>query len=75
MKLLFEQMKLPPAMPKVSISVTLRVLIDTGEDITLCPACKAGKMILIQKLIMHNGQLVDAATLRNRGSPKIKNTK
>ena len=75
LKLLFEQMKLHPAMPKVSISVALRVLIDTGVDITLCPACKAGKMILIQTLIIHNGQLVDAATLRNRGSPNINITK
>ncbi len=71
LKLLFEQMKLPPAMPKVSISVALRVLIDTGVDITLCPACKAGKMILMHTLIMHNGQLVEPVSLKNRGSPNI----
>jgi hypothetical protein len=44
----------------------------TGRDITLCPVCGQGRMELIKTFIFHNGCLIDAAQLRNRGSPKIK---
>jgi hypothetical protein len=58
-----------------SLSITpaaLRLLLQTGKDITLCPVCKHGKMELVATFIYHNGCLIDAAKLRNRGSPKIK---
>jgi len=57
---------------KIYTPVALRLLLHTGKDITLCPVCKKGRMDLIKTLIYHNGCLVDAAELRNRGSPKIK---
>jgi hypothetical protein len=52
--------------------VALRMLLQTGKDITLCPVCKKGRMELVKTLIYHNGCLVDTAQLRNRGSPKTK---
>ena len=66
------QLKLPAPMQRVHTPVTLRLLLQTGKDITLCPVCKKGRMELIKTLIFHNGSLVDAAQLRNRGSPKTK---
>ena len=64
------QLKLPAPMQRVSTPVALRLLLQTGKDITLCPVCKKGRMELVKTLIYHNGCLVDAAELRNRGSPK-----
>jgi Putative transposase len=66
------QLKLPAPMQRVHTPVALRLLLQTGKDITVCPVCKQGKMKLIKTLIYHNGCLVDAAQLHNRGSPKIK---
>ena len=68
---LHQQMKLPPPMPKVSISTALRVLIKTGVDITIWPVCKRGKLIYENTLILYEGILRDVITLHNRGSPKI----
>lgn len=67
-----KQLKLPAPMQRVYTPIDLQVLLQTGNDITLCPVCKKGKMELVKTLIYHNGCLVDAAQLRNRGSPKIK---
>ena len=66
------QLKLPAPMQRVHTPVALQLLMQTGNDITLCPVCKKDKMELIKTLICHHGCLVDAAQLRNRGSPKIK---
>jgi hypothetical protein len=66
------QLKLPAPMQRVHTPVALRLLLQTGKDITVCPVCKQGKMKLIRTLIYHNGCLVDVAKLHNRGSPKIK---
>ena len=69
------QLKLPAPMQRVRTPVTLRLLLQTGQDITLCPVCGQGKMLLVKTFIYHHGCLVDAAKLRNRGSPKIKSKK
>jgi len=66
------QLKLPAPMQRVRTPVALRLLLQTSKDITLCPVCKNGRMELIKTFIYHNGCLVDAAQLRNRGSPKTK---
>jgi hypothetical protein len=66
------QLKLPAPMQRVRTPVALRMLLQTGKDIMLCPVCKKGRMELVKTFIYHNGCLVDAAQLRNRGSPKIK---
>ena len=70
MAVVCNQLQLPAPMPKVAIPVALRLLVQAGKDITLCPVCKTGKLQLVQTLIFHNGALVDARLLRNRGSPK-----
>ena len=69
------QLQLPAPMQRVHTPVALRLLLQTGNDITLCPVCKKGKMELVKTFICHHGCLVDAALLRNRGSPKIKSKK
>jgi hypothetical protein len=70
-----KQLKLPAPMQRVHTPVDIRLLLQTGKDITLCPVCKKGKMELVKTFIYHHGCLVDAAQLRNRGSPKMKNKK
>src|ERR1017187_8478434 len=69
------QLQLPAPMQRVHTPVALRLLLQTGKDITLCPVCKHGKMELVATFIYHHGCLVDAAQLRNRGSPKMKRKK
>ena len=66
------QLKLPAPMQRVHTPVALRMLLQTGKDITLCPVCKKGRMQLVKTFIYHNGCLIDTAQLRNRGSPKTK---
>ena len=66
------QLKLPSPMQRVHTPLALRLLLQTGKDITLCPVCKKGRMQLVKTFIYHNGCLIDAAQLRNRGSPKTK---
>ena len=53
-------------MPKVEIPIQLRVLIKTGIDISLCPICKTGKLILIKTSICINGILIDVQTIQKR---------
>jgi hypothetical protein len=67
---LYEQLKLPPPMPKVKMPTSLTVLIKTGIDITTCKKCTIGKMILLDSLIMWNGVLRSVHEIRNRGKPK-----
>lgn len=66
------QLKLPAPMQKIYTPAALRLLLQTGKDITTCPVCGKGRMELVKTLIYHNGALVDIAQLRNRGSPKNK---
>ncbi len=43
-----KQLKLAPLPPKVQVPVTVRMLEKYGEDITLCPKCNRGKLMLIR---------------------------
>ena len=43
-----KQLKLAPLPPKVQVPVTLRMLEKYGKDITLCPKCNNGKLMLIR---------------------------
>ena len=70
-----KQLQFPAPMIRVHTPVALRLLLQTGKDITLCPVCKKGKMELVTTYIYHHSCLVDAAQLRNRRSPKIKSKK
>lgn len=42
-----EQLKLQPLPQKVQVPVAVRMLEQYGRDITLCPKCKTGKLVLI----------------------------
>jgi hypothetical protein len=42
-----KEMQLQPLPPKVQIPVGLRMLEQYGQDISLCPKCKQGKLILL----------------------------
>jgi hypothetical protein len=41
-----QSMQLPPMPPKVRVQVQQRMLEKYGKDITICPRCERGKMIL-----------------------------
>ena len=69
------QLQLPTPMPRVHTPVALRLLLQTGNDISKCPVCGQGHMERIKTFIYHNGSLVDIEQLRNRGSPRIKRKK
>jgi len=68
-KTILSKMKLPSPMPKIKIPLILRVLIKTGRDISVCPKCQQGNLVLEQTLIMFNGALIDIHAIRNKGSP------
>lgn len=42
-----QQLKLSPLPPKVQVPIAVRMLEKYGKDITLCPKCSHGKLILI----------------------------
>ena len=42
-----KEMQLQPLPPKIRIPVSIRMLEQYGQDITLCPKCKKGRLILI----------------------------
>jgi hypothetical protein len=67
-----KQLKLPAPMQKIDTPVALRLMLQTGKDITTCPVCGKGRMKLVKTFIFHNGALVDMAQPGNRGSPGIK---
>ncbi len=61
-------------MLKVVIPFSLQMLQRTGEDYTLCPVCKAGKMERIASYLNQNGRLVNLKDLsgsktKNKASP------
>lgn len=73
-----KNMKLSPLPPKVQVPVALRMLEQYGHDISLCPKCKQGKLILIAIIYpgQHTVRLSAAVTtineqvmLRNKASP------
>jgi Putative transposase/Transposase zinc-binding domain len=66
------QLQLPAAPPKVKLPAAAMLLIKTGEDITLCPTCKIGRLVLVASYISINGQLVNVKDIKNRGSPANK---
>ena len=74
-----KEMNLHPLPPKINIPVAQRMLEQYGTDISLCPKCKQGKMILIaivyptvfktiaaKKITVNNPM-----ALRNKASPDL----
>ena len=73
-----KEMKLQPLPPKVQVSVGLRMLEQYGHDISLCPKCKQGKLILVAiiypwqravKLSAAVTTIHEQLTPDNKGSP------
>ena len=71
-------MQLQPLPPKVQVPVALRMLEQHGYDISLCPKCKQGKLILIAivypgknavKLSATVATVNEQMVLRNKASP------
>ena len=58
--------------PKVKLPTEILVMIKTGIDITLCPHCNEGKLILLSTYKNHHGHLVKVDLHKNKGSPLIK---
>ncbi|MCY7292397.1 MAG: transposase [Ferruginibacter sp.] len=72
-----KQLHLHPLPPKINIPVAQRILEKYGTDISLCPQCKRGRLVLVkivyppkdgQLLLLQNGIEVTAA-IRNKASP------
>ena len=72
-----KKMKLSPLPPKINIPVAQRMLEKYGTDITLCPQCKRGRLVLVNVVYpkAYAGPVVwspgiDAASaIRNKASP------
>jgi len=71
-------MQLQQMPPKVQVPVALRMLEQYGHDITLCPKCKQGKLVLIAIVYPGQGAVklsITVATIHeavipdNKGSP------
>jgi Putative transposase/Transposase zinc-binding domain len=71
-------MKLQPLPPKVQVPVAMRMLEQYGHDITLCPKCQKGKLVLITiiypgrsavKLSANVTNENEQVSLRNKASP------
>lgn len=65
-----EQLDLPTPTPKIKLPVVVLAAICYGADISKCPYCATGKLILTATLIYHNGQLVNVKDFKARGSPR-----
>ncbi len=64
-----KQLVLPMPMPKVITPMQLQVLQRTGVDISICPKCGTGKLMLVASFVMINNELKNTNTLNNIGSP------
>lgn len=66
---LHTQLQLPAPMPMVQIPMALRTMLKTGVDISLCPKCKTGKMILISTTPAQRESYQTRKKHHTRGSP------
>ena len=66
---LHTQLQLPAPMPMVQIPMALRTMLKTGVDISLCPKCKKGKMILISTTPAQRESYQTRKKHHTRGSP------
>ena len=65
-----QQMQLQPLPPKVLVPVAIRMLEQYGTDISLCPQCKKGHMVLVPIVYPKTEHRIQpAASLRNKDSP------
>jgi Putative transposase len=72
-----KQLKLPPLPPKIIIPVAVQMLEKYGTDITLCPKCKQGKLVLVaivypaifKPIATKKITVTATVNLRNKASP------
>lgn len=70
-------MKLQPLPPKINIPAALRMLEQYGTDITLCPKCNKGKLVLIaivypkvfEAIPLKETNVTNQTGLHNKASP------
>lgn len=67
-------MQLQPLQPIINIPVAVRMLEQYGKDISLCPKCQQGKLVLISALYLTEistrlKRTFEAPGLRNKASP------
>jgi hypothetical protein len=60
-----QEMQLQALPPKVQVPVGLRMLEQYGHDISLCPKCKQGKLILIAIIYPGRAAVKLSATVKN----------
>lgn len=68
-----KQLEIAPPPPKVKLPVAVLAMMKYGVDIGLCAVCKTGRIERVASYIniaRIGVELVDVATLRNRGSPQ-----
>jgi len=56
------RMNLPPAQPKVRVPVRQRMLEKYGKDISRCPECERGTMVLTQTIRMYYDYRIHASS-------------
>jgi hypothetical protein len=72
-----QQLKLQPLPSKVQVPVRVRMLEQYGKDITLCPKCKTGKLVLMhisygtqgERMPLRTASLAQAIRKENPQSP------
>jgi hypothetical protein len=65
-----EQLELPKPMPEVIIPFSLQMLQRTGEDYSLCPTCKSGKMERSASYLNPNGTMVNRKNINRKRTKK-----
>ena len=64
-----QSMDLQPLQPKVLVPVAVRMLEQYGTDISLCPECKTGRLVLVCIIYPKKDNTIQPANLRNKASP------
>lgn len=60
------KMNLPPAPPKVKIPVRQRMLEKYGKDISRCPKCERGTMLLMETIRPYHDYRINKSSGRER---------
>ena len=64
-----QTMHLQPLPPKVLVPVAVRMLEQYGTDISLCPVCKTGRLVLVCIIYPKKDAAIKPVHLRNKASP------
>ncbi len=64
-----QAINLQPLPPKVLIPVAVRMLEQYGTDISLCPKCKKGRLVLVSIIYPKKDDTIKTVSLHNKASP------